>query len=46
MDKGTDAKKMVLGQEIPLRLGYVGVKNRSQMDINNKMRVKEALKEE
>lgn len=30
MDKGTNAKRMLLGQDIPLRLGYVGVKNRSQ----------------
>ena len=35
MDKGTSARRMLLGQEVPLRLGYVGVKNRSQLDINN-----------
>jgi dynamin 1-like protein len=29
MDKGTNAKRMLLGQDVPLRLGYVGVKNRS-----------------
>ncbi len=29
MDAGTNAKKMLMGQEVPLRLGYVGVKNRS-----------------
>lgn len=29
MDKGTDAKKMILNKEIPLRLGYIGVKGRS-----------------
>lgn len=29
MDKGTNAKRMLLGQEVPLRLGYVGIKNRS-----------------
>jgi len=44
MDKGTDARKMLLGQEIPLKLGFVGVKGRSQEDIKNKMTVKEALK--
>eukprot|EP01017_Pseudomicrothorax_dubius_P043096 TRINITY_DN7122_c0_g1_i1.p1 TRINITY_DN7122_c0_g1~~TRINITY_DN7122_c0_g1_i1.p1 ORF type:complete len:726 (+),score=211.30 TRINITY_DN7122_c0_g1_i1:59-2236(+) len=43
MDKGTSAKKMLLGQEIPLKYGYVGVKNRSQHDINNGMTVKKAL---
>jgi GTP-binding protein EngB required for normal cell division len=43
MDKGTNAKKGLLGQEIPLKLGFVGVKGRSQQDINDKMRVKRAL---
>ena len=46
MDKGTNAKRMLLGQEVPLRLGYVAVKNRSQQDINDKMRVHKALAEE
>jgi len=43
MDKGTNAKKGLLGQEIPLKLGFVGVKGRSQQDIMDKMRVKRAL---
>lgn len=30
MDRGTDASGMILNREVPLRLGYVGVKNRSQ----------------
>ena len=30
MDKGTDARSLLLGKVIPLRLGYVGVVNRSQ----------------
>ena len=34
MNPGSDAKKMLSGQEIELRLGFVGVKNRSQLDIN------------
>ena len=46
MDKGTDASSMLLNEEIPLRLGYVGVKGRSQYDIKQKMKVKDALKEE
>ena len=46
MDKGTNAKRMIMGQEVPLRLGYVGVKNRSQQDITDKMRVYKALNEE
>lgn len=43
MDRGTDAAKMILNQEIPLKLGYVGIKNRSQEDINNKIKVSQAL---
>ena len=39
MDKGTNARKSLLGQEISLKLGFVGVKNRSQEDINNKKKV-------
>jgi len=46
MDKGTSAKRMLSGQDVPLRLGYVGVKNRSQQDINDNMSVQEALKRE
>ncbi|CAI2387254.1 unnamed protein product [Moneuplotes crassus] len=46
MDKGTNAKRMITGQEVPLRLGYVGVKNRSQQNINDKMRVEKALNAE
>lgn len=46
MDQGTDACKMLRGEDIPLRLGYVGVKMRSQQDITNSKRVKEALLEE
>lgn len=29
MDRGTSAKKLLMGQEIAMRLGYVGVKLRS-----------------
>ncbi|KAK1310672.1 Dynamin-related protein 3A [Acorus calamus] len=43
MDRGTDAKNFLLGNVIPLRLGYVGVVNRSQQDILNKCSIKEAL---
>lgn len=35
MDRGTSAKNMILGKEVPLRLGYVGVVNRAQEDIIN-----------
>lgn len=30
MDRGTDARNFLLGNVIPLRLGYVGVVKRSQ----------------
>lgn len=30
MDRGTDARNLLLGKVIPLKLGYVGVVNRSQ----------------
>ena len=43
MDRGTDAKRMVTNQEVPLKLGYVGIKGRSQEDINKNMKVKEGL---
>ena len=46
MDRGTDAKRMILNQDIPLRLGYVGVKNRAQEDIENQLPVREAIAKE
>lgn len=46
MDRGTDASAMIMNREIPLKLGYVGIKNRSQEDINNKVVVSVALNKE
>ncbi|WOL03720.1 dynamin-related protein 3A [Canna indica] len=43
MDRGTDARNFLLGNVIPLRLGYVGVVNRSQQDINLNRSIKDAL---
>ncbi|KAJ1704076.1 hypothetical protein LUZ63_003855 [Rhynchospora breviuscula] len=43
MDRGTDARNFLLGNVIPLRLGYVGVVNRSQQDINMNRSIKDAL---
>lgn len=40
MDRGTDAVKMLQGEEVPLMLGYVGVKLRSQQDIKDKKKIK------
>jgi dynamin 1-like protein len=46
MDRGTNAKRMLTGADVPLRLGYVGVKNRSQQDILDNMTVKDAIERE
>lgn len=46
MDRGTNAKKMIMNQEVTLRLGFVGVKNRAQEDIINQIPVKEAIAKE
>jgi GTPase SAR1 family protein len=46
MDHGTDAAKMLRGEDIPLKHGYVGVKMRSQADIVNAVPISEALGEE
>lgn len=29
MDRGTNARKVIMNEEVKLRLGFVGVKNRS-----------------
>lgn len=46
MDKGTNAKKMLMNEEIHLKLGYIGIVNRAQEDIINKVPVDVALKNE
>ncbi|CAE8643142.1 unnamed protein product, partial [Polarella glacialis] len=46
MDQGTDAARMLRGEDVPLKLGYVGVKMRSQQDIMDKKPVQDSLKEE
>nr|GEU57740.1 dynamin-related protein 3A-like [Tanacetum cinerariifolium] len=43
MDRGTDARNFLLGKVIPLRLGYIGVVNRSQEDIMLNRTIKDAL---
>ncbi|KAH0990311.1 hypothetical protein GBA52_001794 [Prunus armeniaca] len=43
MDRGTDARSFLLGKVIPLKLGYVGVVNRSQEDINKNRGIATAL---
>ena len=46
MDAGTDARKALMNEEIPLKLGYVGVKNRSKQDLNNKISMAETARKE
>ena len=46
MDAGTDARKTLLNEEVPLKLGFVGVINRSRRDLNNKLSIAESLKKE
>ena len=41
MDRGTDARNLLLGKVIPLRLGYIGVVNRSQEVILKFVEVKD-----
>ena len=40
MDHGTDAYDVLCGRVIPVKLGIIGVINRSQLDIKNKKRRK------
>ncbi|KAK6994639.1 dynamin-1-like protein isoform X1 [Biomphalaria glabrata] len=46
MDAGTDAMDVLCGRVIPVKLGIIGVVNRSQADINNKKELAESLKDE
>ena len=46
MDKGTNAKRMIEGKDISLRLGFIGIKNRSQQDIIDRIPVKKAIEKE
>eukprot|EP01103_Thecamoeba_quadrilineata_P003708 TRINITY_DN1345_c0_g1_i1.p1 TRINITY_DN1345_c0_g1~~TRINITY_DN1345_c0_g1_i1.p1 ORF type:complete len:756 (+),score=121.92 TRINITY_DN1345_c0_g1_i1:38-2305(+) len=46
MDQGTDALDMLTGKVIPLKLGFIGVINRSQQDIITNKPIREALKSE
>ncbi|XP_030827870.1 dynamin-1-like protein isoform X1 [Strongylocentrotus purpuratus] len=46
MDAGTDAVDVLCGRVIPVKLGIIGVVNRSQMDINNKKVIDDAVKDE
>ena len=46
MDKGTDCKEILLNKLIPLKLGYIAVKNRSKLDLINNVSIKKGLEKE
>ena len=46
MDEGTDCSKILNNEEIKLKLGYIAVKGRSQLDIKKNIKVVEAKKKE
>uniref|UniRef100_A0A1Q3G0P8 dynamin GTPase n=1 Tax=Culex tarsalis TaxID=7177 RepID=A0A1Q3G0P8_CULTA len=46
MDAGTDAIDILCGRVIPVKLGIIGVVNRSQQDINDKKAIEEQLRDE
>ncbi|XP_070802740.1 dynamin-1-like protein isoform X4 [Pituophis catenifer annectens] len=46
MDAGTDAMDILMGRVIPVKLGIIGVVNRSQLDINTKKSVADSIRDE
>lgn len=46
MDAGTDAMDVLMGRVIPVKLGIIGVVNRSQLDINQKKTVTDSIHDE
>ncbi|XP_029289083.1 dynamin-1-like protein isoform X2 [Cottoperca gobio] len=46
MDAGTDAMDVLMGRVIPVKLGIIGVVNRSQLDINQRKLVADATRDE
>ena len=46
MDEGTDCQNILLNKEIPLKLGYIAVKNRSELDLKNGISINEGIKKE
>ncbi|EIE21671.1 hypothetical protein COCSUDRAFT_37405 [Coccomyxa subellipsoidea C-169] len=43
MDRGTDAAAILRNEVVPLRLGYIGMVNRSQADINTRRSIRDAI---
>ncbi|KAF7669869.1 hypothetical protein LDENG_00128920 [Lucifuga dentata] len=46
MDAGTDAMDVLIGRVIPVKLGIIGIVNRSQLDINQKKSVADSIRDE
>uniref|UniRef100_A0A915DBZ9 Dynamin GTPase n=1 Tax=Ditylenchus dipsaci TaxID=166011 RepID=A0A915DBZ9_9BILA len=46
MDSGTDAVDVLTGRLLPVKLGIIGVVNRSQADIRNNKRIEDCVKDE
>eukprot|EP00915_Cephaloidophora_sp_WS-2016_P004946 GHVH01006591.1.p1 GENE.GHVH01006591.1~~GHVH01006591.1.p1 ORF type:complete len:798 (-),score=126.07 GHVH01006591.1:104-2497(-) len=46
MDSGTDAVSMLKGSDVHLRLGYIGVKLRSQLDMKTGVTIKSSVTQE
>lgn len=46
MDSGTSAKNLLENADVPLKNGYIALKNRSQQDLNDKLPVKVAAQKE
>ncbi|XP_050060580.1 dynamin-1-like protein [Aphis gossypii] len=46
MDAGTDATELLSGEVIPVKLGIIGIINRSQKDINNEKTMEDSHKDE
>jgi len=46
MDRGTNARNVLLNQVIPLRHGYIGVVNRSQEDIKSSKSIEKTIEDE
>ena len=43
MDAGTDANERLKGLDYPLKLGYFGVKCRSQLQIDQNLSIRDAI---
>jgi dynamin 1-like protein len=46
MDAGTNAADILTGKFFPLKLGFIGIVNRSQQDITDGKPIEQALKNE